>query len=138
MTFWHLPAIANRVMMSPGLRAVEIASLLIAGAMFWRPLLDPAQERRMKPVPHALIYLVSACIACTVMGVLITFAPFPLYMMAGHSSRWAMDPHLDQQVGGVLMWTGCCAIYVSSAMAQFARWYAQANSEEEEWTAARS
>ncbi len=118
MAFWHVPAIFNAAMSRPALHLIELISLLCAGTLFWWPILG---DRRLKPVPHGIAYLVSACFACTIMGILITFSPTLLYPMAGDLK--------DQRIGGLLMWVPGCLIYLAAVMAMFARWYG-----EEQWT----
>lgn len=125
MAFWHIPAIFNAVASQPALHAVEQISLVCAGTLFWWPILAPVKNRRLKPVPQGIAYLVSACFACTVMGILITFSPSLLYPTAGGLK--------DQRIGGLLMWVPCCLIYLTAVMAMFARWYAEERGEEQ-WT----
>lgn len=111
MAFWHIPAIFNAAMMHESLHIVELLSLLAGGTLYWWPILSPA---RLQPVPQAAAYLVSSCLACTAMGIVIAFAPAPLYLHASIS---------DQQIGGLLMWVPCCLVYLTATMAMFARWY---------------
>ena len=102
--------------------------------MFWWPILSPVLRLRLQPVPQGVSYLFTACLACTAIGVLITFSPRLLYTsyvnppdlygaLSLIQSGWGMTPALDQQVGGLLMWVPCCLVYLTAIMAMFGRWY---------------
>jgi putative membrane protein len=123
MTLWHIPALFHAAASHAALHVLEPLSLLVAGTLFWWPLLSPAPQCRIQPVPQGVAYLASACLACTAMGVLITFAPAPLYPLHAHPARWGISAALDQQIGGLLMWVPCCLVYLTAIMAMFARWY---------------
>jgi len=136
MTFWHIPAVFAAAMMHPLLHAAEPLSLLMAGTIYWWPILSPAGQSRLNPVPQAAAYLFTSCLACTAMGILITFAPALLYPQYAHPADlygflpvirndWGISAGLDQQIGGLLMWVPGCLIYLSAIMAMFGRWYAQ-------------
>ena len=112
MLFWHIPAVFQAAMMHPSLHILEIVTLLAGGTVYWWPILSPA---RLQPVPEAAAYLITSCMACTAMGIAISFAPAPLYM---HTRE-------DQQIGGLLMWVPCCLVYLTATMAMFARWYGE-------------
>ena len=116
--------------------ALQTSSLLLLGAIFWRQILAPREEERLSP-PGAVLYLFSACVACSILGVLITFAPVsvcPIYAQPPADElgiakliqvNWGVTPESDQQVGGLLMWVPMCLVYLSAIIAQFARWFAQ-------------
>jgi putative membrane protein len=136
MAFWHIPAVFHAAMEHPALHAAEPLSLLIAGTIYWWPILWPVPRSRLNPVPQAAAYLFTSCLACTTMGVLITFAPTLLYAHYAHPADlygflpvirndWGISAALDQQIGGLLMWVPGCLIYLSATMAMFGRWYAQ-------------
>lgn len=136
MAFWHIPAFFNAALSNEGLHIFEHLSLLIAGTIFWWPILAPAPEFRLSPVPQGAAYLFGACLACTSIGVLITFAPRLLYPSYAYPvdtyailplirERWGISPGMDQQIGGLLMWAPCCLVYLTAIMAMFARWYGE-------------
>jgi cytochrome c oxidase assembly factor CtaG len=136
MVVWHIPAIFNQAMASEPLHMLEHLSLLICGTLYWWPILSPLPEARMKPVPQAAAYLFTACLACTSIGIAVTFAPgllYPAYAQPediyGISTLirngWGISPHMDQQIGGILMWAPACLVYLTGIMAMFARWYSE-------------
>lgn len=134
MWLWHYPALCNAAVTSTSVYSLQAASLLILGALFWGQVIAPRQAERLSP-PGAVLYLFSACVACSVLGIILTFSPVtvcPIYAMTtldplGMSdtirSSWAMTPERDQQIGGLLMWVPMCFIYLGAIFAQIARWF---------------
>ena len=122
MAAWHIPALFNAAMASPLLAAGEHVSLVVCGVLFWWPIFSPLPDRRLTPFPAAIVYLAAACMACTIIGVLITFSPPGVYPRYG-GGVWGISPSTDHQLGGILMWVPGCLLYLSLIMAMFARWY---------------
>jgi cytochrome c oxidase assembly factor CtaG len=135
MWLWHARPLCNAAVSSQFVNALQICSLLLLGTVFWRQILAPRQEERLSP-PGAVLYLFSACVACSILGILITFSPVsvcPIYaqLSADHlgilnliQSNWGITPDKDQQLGGLLMWVPMCFVYLSAIIAQLARWFA--------------
>ncbi len=136
MILWHIPVLFNTASAHEALHIVEHLSLLIGGTVFWWPIISPVSRARLQPVPQGVAYLFTACLACTAIGVLITFAPASLYPAYEHPTDaygilpvirevWGISPAMDQQIGGLLMWVPCCVVYLTAIMAMFARWYGE-------------
>lgn len=136
MAVWHIPVLFNAALSNEPLHIFEHFTLLVGGSIFWWPILSPLAESRLRPVPQGAVYLFTACLACTSLGVLITFAPRLLYPAYAQPSdlygilpvirdRWGISPAMDQQIGGLLMWVPGCLIYLTAIMAMFARWYGE-------------
>ena len=135
MWLWHARPLCNAAVSSQLVNALQISSLLLLGAIFWRQILAPRERERMSP-PGAVLYLFSACAACSILGILITFSPVsvcPIYAQAPADrlgmlnviqSNWGITPDKDQQIGGLLMWVPMCLVYLSAIIAQLARWFA--------------
>jgi putative membrane protein len=141
MACWHIPAAFNAALAYEPLHIVEHLSLLVCGTIYWWPILSPVAEARLNPVPQAVVYLFTSCLACTAMGVAITFASTALYpayaqpadafgMLDTIRNQWGISAALDQQIGGLLMWVPGCLIYLTGVLAMFARWYGQAEEAE--------
>jgi putative membrane protein len=134
MWLWHARPLCNAAVSSPLINALQISSLLVLGTIFWRQILAPREDERMSP-PGAVLYLFSACVACSILGILITFAPVsvcPVYTRppANHlgtldliQRTWNLTPEKDQQVGGLLMWVPMCLVYLGAIIAQLSRWF---------------
>jgi putative membrane protein len=136
MWLWHARPLCNAAVSSRFVGALQIFSLLLLGAIFWRQILAPREEERISP-PGAVVYLFSACVACSILGILITFSPVsvcPIYAQPVADQfgilnlvqvNWGLSPDKDQQIGGLLMWVPMCLVYLSAIIAQLARWFAQ-------------
>ena len=135
MWLWHARPLCNAAVSSQLVSALQISSLLVLGTIFWRQILAPREEERLSP-PGAVLYLFSACVACSILGILITFSPVsvcPIYaqppadrlgILNMIQSNWGITPDKDQQIGGLLMWVPMCLVYLSAIVAQLARWFA--------------
>jgi cytochrome c oxidase assembly factor CtaG len=131
MWVWHVPTLCNAVATSGPARALQTVSLLAMGTAFWWPILAPRLEQRLSDLP-SIAYLFTACLACSLLGITITFAPVevcsaylqptdPLGVLPLVRGGWGLTPALDQQLGGLLMWVPGCAVYASAILAVLAR-----------------
>jgi putative membrane protein len=139
MWLWHLPTLCNAATSSTAVYHLQTVSLLTLGTLFWRPLVGPHTDQLLNPLA-GIAYLVSACFACTLMGIYVTFTPLnvcsiyqhppdPLGILPLLRSQWGLTPTLDQQLGGLLMWVPACLIYLVGVVGQLARWYTAAEGE---------
>src|SRR5438309_9732395 len=134
MWLWHARPLCNAAVSSQLVSGLQICSLLVLGTIFWRQILAPREEERIS-APGAVLYLFSACVACSILGILITFSPVsvcPIYAQPSADrlvilnliqSNWAITPDKDQQIGGLLMWVPMCLVYLAAILAQLARWF---------------
>ena len=134
MWLWHARPLCSAATSSQLVNALQTCSLLLLGTIFWRQILAPREDERLSP-PGAVFYLFSACVACSILGILITFAPVsvcPIYAQPRADNlgiakliqaNWGFTPEKDQQVGGLLMWVPMCFVYLSAIVAQLARWF---------------
>jgi putative membrane protein len=135
MWLWHAPTLCNAAATSTPVRAVQTVTLVMMGLAFWRPILDPAVSRRL-PVFPALLYLFAACVACTLLGIVVTLSPVEVCSAYLHPvdtlgvlplvrDGWGMSRQADQQIGGLLMWVPACFLYGAAMLATLARYYAE-------------
>ena len=134
MWLWHARPLCNAAVSSQVVNVLQISSLLLLGTIFWRQILAPREEERLSPA-GAVLYLFSACVACSILGILITFSPVsvcPIYAQPPGDrlgilnlvqSHWGITPDKDQQIGGLLMWVPMCLVYLGAIIAQLARWF---------------
>jgi cytochrome c oxidase assembly factor CtaG len=124
MWAWHLPSVCQAVAHHPGLGLAEDICFLVSGMVFWWPIFSPLPRERMDPVPWAVLYLVSGCVSCTVLGIVLAFAPAAVFHFAsGVQSGMPDMTAADQHTGGLIMWVPGCLIYLTAVIAMFARWY---------------
>lgn len=141
MWFWHIPAIFNFCMSrmhgsdhaSDLTQLAESFSLLIAGMLFSWPILSPVKSFRLSAL-SGIVYLFTACIGCSLLGLMITFAPAGTYQHFLSAAdvyqlnhlilyQWGITQSMDQQIAGLIMWVPCCLIYVVYALYLLVRWY---------------
>jgi putative membrane protein len=133
MWLWHIPALCNGAATNDWIRHLQTISLLAMGGMFWWPVLRPSTSKRIAPL-GGVAYLFTACMACTLLGIYITFSPVAVCSAYHHPvdrlgilpllrQQWGLTPSMDQQLGGLLMWVPSCLIYLIGIIGQLARWY---------------
>ncbi|HEY3821413.1 MAG TPA: cytochrome c oxidase assembly protein [Polyangiaceae bacterium] len=121
MWLWHEQTLCNAASQSALVHRVQELSLLTMGTAFWWPILAPREESRLPPL-GGVAYLFTACVACTLLGVLITFSPVEVCSVFAHPvdrlgvmplvrDGWGLTVEKDQQVGGLLMWVPACLVY---------------------------
>ncbi|HEU5365029.1 MAG TPA: cytochrome c oxidase assembly protein [Hanamia sp.] len=142
MWLWHVPYIFNHVFsmqrMSNShsmnvLMFVQMFSLLLAGIIFCWPIINPYKEYRITPIT-AVLYLSTACVFCSLLGLLITFATSGIYfhyenLMDSYGylsmirNKWKISAAVDQQIAGLIMWVPCCLIYLTASMILLIKWF---------------
>ena len=153
MWFWHIPIIFNHLFlthdqrgeMNGGLNSVYILndihliSLIIAGIIFSLPVAGPNPRRRLLPL-NAVLYLSAACIFCSILGLMITFAPAGIYTGYIHiddrfgflymiRNQHGISALIDQQMAGLIMWVPGCLIYLSASMYLLLKWFKEKNTQ---------
>jgi cytochrome c oxidase assembly factor CtaG len=119
---WHLPGPYQAALTSPAVHALEHASFLGSAWLFWLLVLG-APPRRTVVGGLATLYVLVTALPSAALGALLTFAPAPLYPdQALGAAAWGLDPLLDQQLAGLVMWVPADLLYVAVAAALFARW----------------
>jgi putative membrane protein len=141
MWLWHVPLVFNAAMSSMRhsgfnmISFIEALSLILGGMIFSAPIIHPNRECRIDAL-SGVVYLFTACIGCSLLGLLITFAPTATYhhflsmydefgMNKTIIQDWRITKSMDQQAAGLIMWVPCCLIYVTGAMYLLAYWFKQ-------------
>jgi putative membrane protein len=144
MWCWHIPAVfeasiapMRHFTITP---LLHTGTMLVAGALFSWPLVGPSSEQRIHPL-SGVLYLFTACISCSLLGLLITFAPLQTFhykafapatnappmitsaMNAMSINPWNLSPSTDQQAAGLIMWVPCCFVYLSACVYLLLRWF---------------
>lgn len=141
MWLWHIPAlftllVSTHESMMNFLSYAHIFSLLVAGIVFSWPLLNPYVRYHLNAL-HGVFYLSSACVFCSLLGLLITFAPQGLYTgyimhdaaLQTVRTQWGISAAMDQQIAGLIMWVPCCMIYLTGAMLLLKKWFSEKDDE---------
>jgi putative membrane protein len=131
MWILHIPSIFNFIMSSDILYDLQILALILIGHVFLWPVFTPVNWNKLQPLGSA-IYLFTACVGCTILGIFITFAPTRLFnlcevndaqMMNFMHSGWGLSPLADQELGGLIMWVPACLVYLTYIMITLGKWY---------------
>jgi cytochrome c oxidase assembly factor CtaG len=141
MWIWHAPLLFMGMMKYPIVHIIEIISLLTFGLIFAWPVFSPIGMRKLVPLEGAL-FLFTACIGCTILGIFITFAPAGFYSayMTGNNpailnflhNNMGLTPDVDQQAAGLIMWVPACLIYLTIILIIMAKWYSKPEEERNE------
>lgn len=99
---WHVPALRRLAEMEYGAMLVEQANFLLAGILLWAACLRPREEGGQRLA--GIIGLLFTSIHMTLLGVLLTLAPRPLYGDGDVTCLgFTLSRAVDQQLGGVVM-----------------------------------
>jgi putative membrane protein len=117
---WHLPRLYDAAAANNALHALEHASFLGAGCVFWWCVLGLGSE---SGPAWAVVCLFVASLPATLLGALMTLSTAPWYpYYATGATAHALT---RQQLAGVVMWGVGGMVYVVSAAALFAAWLAR-------------
>ena len=75
---WHWPALYDATLASEDVHIFEHLCFLVTATIFWWPIFAPVASAQMEPM-LAIIYLATAMVANSVLGILLTFANPGLY-----------------------------------------------------------
>lgn len=139
MWIWHLPALYNATLLDHNVHIAQHLTFLVAATILWWPVLSPVAERRSSNL-FTMLYLFSAAIASSLLGVILTFAPevlYPGYLSPVDSfgvlgllrNDIGISPQLDQQLGGLIMWALGGVSYLAGVFIVLGRWYNETNRE---------
>jgi putative membrane protein len=135
MWIWHARTLCNAAAVSTAVQWVQTGSLVVLGLAFWRPILAPRLSDRL-PVFSAVLYLFAACVACTILGIVVTLSPVEVcsaYMHPVDSlgampllrDGWGLSHQADQELGGLMMWVPACLVYAGAILATLGRYYGE-------------
>src|SRR5262245_21982996 len=107
---WHIPAAFAVALRSPTWHAVEQASFLLAGLLFWWPVVQPWPSPR-EPRWAIVLYLFLATLPCDILSGFLVFSDRVAYSvsLSTSSGLTALD---DQQFAGAVMWTCVTVVYL--------------------------
>src|SRR5262245_23062016 len=113
LVMWHVPAAFTLGMQSRAWHAIEHASFLGTGFLFWWPVLQPWPSVSRRPDWSIVLYLFLATLPCDVLSAFLVFSErvaYPVYLSTSGQSR--LSVLADQQFAGALMWTCVTIVYL--------------------------
>lgn len=147
MWFWHVPTFCSAATENSFIGLVRNTSFIMAGLAFWWPIFAPIKPVRLDPL-LGIVYLFSACLGCTLLGIYITFTPITVCPVFANPAdrigiltaiyKAGFTPSVDQQLGGLLMWVPPCSLYILVIISVMCRWYTQADATSNQHSAPNS
>jgi cytochrome c oxidase assembly factor CtaG len=119
----HFSPLFNAALENQTLHSAEHLLYLVAGVLFWWPVIgaDPIRWR-LTPIGR-MVYLASQMPVNTAVGLAIYFAPAVLYPHYATITRtWGPDPFTDQQLAGIVMWGIGDVILLGALVLAVAAW----------------
>jgi cytochrome c oxidase assembly factor CtaG len=114
---WHLPTLFALGLRSAWWHEIQHASFLLAGFLFWWPVIEPWPNVSRPPKWFAPLYLFLATLPCDALSAFLTFCDrvvYPSYLSAPHP--FPIFALQDQEWAGVLMWVCVTFIYMAPAL----------------------
>lgn len=111
LVLWHIPAALTLGLRSEAWHLIEHASFLVAGLLFWRPVVHPPESTRW-PEFFIILYLFFATLPCDILAGLLVFGDRDVYSVYGASRPFGLSAMADQQSAGALMWTCVTIVYL--------------------------
>jgi putative membrane protein len=127
---WHVPAIFTLALQSGAWHLFEQATFLVAGLLFWWPVVQPWPNAAAEPRWSILLYLFLATLPCDILSAFLVFSErvaYPVYLSSSRQS--ALSVLTDQQCAGALMWTCVTFVYLVPAAILSMRLLAPRNSQ---------
>jgi cytochrome c oxidase assembly factor CtaG len=104
-TAWHVPALYELALRSPGWHEVEHLCFVATALLFWWPVLQPWPSRPQGPRWVLVPYLFLADVQNTILAAFLTFCERVLYPTYATAPRLTALTALDDQAAaGAIMW----------------------------------
>ena len=113
---WHVPAIFGIAIQSAALHLIEHSTFVLAGFLFWWPVIQPWPSVSIWPRWPILLYLFLATIPCDILSAYLTFCDtvvYTSYLRLPQASE--LSVLRDQELAGSLMWTCVTILYLVPA-----------------------
>jgi putative membrane protein len=126
---WHVPAIFTLALQSGAWHLFEQATFLVAGLLFWWPVVQPWPNAPTEARWPILLYLFLATLPCDILSAFLVFSErvaYPVYLSVSRQSD--LSVLTDQRCAGALMWTCITIVYLVPAAILSTRLLAPRNS----------
>ncbi|MFC7332507.1 cytochrome c oxidase assembly protein [Rhodocista pekingensis] len=119
---WHAPVAFDAALADDWLHRAEHLSFFATALLFWAMVLRAPRLGGMAPVAAAGALLLTL-MHSGLLGMLIAFAPVPLYAWYGpRTAAWGLTPLEDQQLAGLVMWVPAGFAYMGAGLWLLAGW----------------
>ncbi len=125
---WHLPVLFQSGMRSLGIHIFEDVCFLVAGLLFWWPIVLSSPGATRPPQWSMALYLFLATLPCDILSAFLVFCNRLVYPVYLSTPRLISLPPLeDQECAGALMWVWVTFAYVIPATALTVRMLSRSN-----------
>jgi len=114
---WHFPAALALGLESHSWHEMEHGSFLVAGLLFWRPVIPPWPSVAPPARWSVVLYLFLATLPCDALSAFLTFCDRVVYTSYLNLPRhFSISPLQDQEFAGALMWICVTFAYLVPAV----------------------
>jgi cytochrome c oxidase assembly factor CtaG len=122
---WHMPALYDAAVANEGIHTLQHAMFVGTSGLFWWGMLYGRYGRA--GYGAAVFYVFLTVVHTGILGAMVTFAPTPLYpIYLAPAVAHGIDPLVDQQRGGLLMWIPAGLVMTLLGLALFTAWLGEA------------
>jgi cytochrome c oxidase assembly factor CtaG len=115
---WHLPGAFQLGMRSHWVHNFEDMCFLLAGLLFWWPIVQSSPSATRSPRWSMALYLFLATLPCDILSAFLVFCNrlvYPFYLST--PQLFSLPPLQDQECAGALMWVWVTFAYLIPAVA---------------------
>ena len=115
---WHVPGAFQLGMRSHWVHNVEYVSFLVAGLLFWSPIVRSSRRVASSPRWSIALYLFMATLPCDILSAFLVFCDrlvYPFYLST--PQLFSLSRLQDQEYAGALMWVWVTFAYLVPAVA---------------------
>jgi len=114
---WHLPVAFQVGMRSQWVHSLEDVCFLIAGLLFWSPVVHSSSSAGISPRWSIMLYLFLATVPCDILSAFLVFCNRLVYSFyLSKSQLFSLSPLQDQECAGALMWVWVTFAYLIPAV----------------------
>jgi putative membrane protein len=114
---WHLPVAFQLGMRFHWVHVLEDSSFLLAGLLFWWPIVESPPAATESSRSSMALYLFLATLPCDILSAFLVFCDrlvYPFYLST--PQLFGMAPLQDQECAGALMWVWVTFAYLIPAV----------------------
>jgi len=118
---WHVPALFEAGLRDNKVHALQHASFLFTGLLFWWAVLG--KHRSSAARGAGIVYLFTTMMYTGALGALFTVSETIWYPAYGHNATYfGLTALEDQQLGGLIMWIPAGLVYLAAGLVLSAGW----------------